>query len=439
MPTATRIPLSQPALVHPLWFLVFAAVLSTVPAALSTEGQRGDWGQDWVLSNGDLWLQAAGIGFLVLGVAISGRTAATPWLTVSDGSLDRLEKLTRILFWLAMAGYLVWFGLAVLQNGPSFLTGGSGAQKAVTVPGITTLTQVGPFVIAACTLLHRLGRPHPVMLVLTLVLGAIRVVANSERLALLELLMPLAVVLALLPRVRGARVPGPKKRWPSGLAFLGWSGAGLGALLGFFALSEQSRSWSFYASRTDQTLLGFSADRLQAYYATATNNGALYLHGLSPDLIRPETTLQFLWEFPVLGGAFRAMSGGDRTSGTDLWRAYLDAHSNPEFNNPSALLPIFGELRLLAPVLLVLVGVVLGRVYRNACAGSPAALLGYAVAAIGLLELPRFFYYGQGRAFPLVVVCLLAAMYLRAPRRSAAEAPTQQTSTLHTGERHVTR
>jgi hypothetical protein len=408
--------LSRPALVHPLWFLLLALVLATLPAVLSTSTQREEWGQDWIFTANDLLMQTLGFGALALGLAVSGRAAPRPWVEFTEEQLDRLEKLTRVLFWLSTTAYVIWFGLGTLRNGSAFLLGSSAeAQKVGTIPGVTTLTQVGPYVIAACSVLSRLGRPHRVMLTTMLALGGIRVFANSERLALLELFLPLLVVAALVPPHRQRNSVKVRRRWPSGLVFAAWTATGLAALIGFFAFSERTRSWTFYSSRTDHGLLAFSADRLQAYYATATNNGALYLHGLSPNLVRPETTLQFLWEFPVIGGPLRGIFGGDPRPLPDVWLQYLSGHSNPEFNNTGGILPLFGELHVLAPVLLLLIGIGLGRVYRNACSGSLAAMLGYAVVAIGVLELPRFFYYGQGRAFPVLLAGLLGAAYLKPP------------------------
>ena len=132
-----RVLLKRPSLVHPAWFLLLATALATLPALLSTAAQRRSWGQFWILSSDDVLTQTLGFGCLALGLAISGSAATRPYLDFSDHQLDRIESLTRFLFWLSMLGYVVWFGLGLLQNGPSlFLGGTSGTEKVTTVPGL---------------------------------------------------------------------------------------------------------------------------------------------------------------------------------------------------------------------------------------------------------------------------------------------------------------
>ena len=406
---------------HPLWFIGLAVVLGTLPALLSTSALRNAWKQNWILSPGDYLLQLLGFGLLAAGVVLALRKSGIARrMELDEVHLARLERLATVLFWLTVLAYAVWFISALFHGfGPgtmlSILAGKPGvsfeARDAfVTIPGVTTFTQMGPVAVASYTVLFRYRIKHTIPLIILFGLAAARLVANSERLALIEVVLPALIVLALVPAQRGRREANTPKHAP-GLYFVSWALAGLTVLTALFAISERSRSFSEKSG--GGSLWGYTIERLLGYYATATNNGAHYLHHVGPTLARPETTLDWLWQFPVVGGLFARLVGGRAPGFGQLWPAYLQAHSNPELNSPSFILPVFAEWGyILAPVVLIAVGFAIGRVYRATKAGSLAALLTYSVLVVGLMEIPRFFYFGLGRTAPLLLACFVAKLVL---------------------------
>ncbi len=195
---------------HPLWLIGFAWTLNTLPALFSTHGQRLAWHQGWIMSGGDFVLQSLGYAALAVGTVILRWRGPAMAISIGDQQLRRLDLLAKTLFWTAGLGYLVWFLSAFAHGfGPGLfvdlLTAKPGAagharDTFVTVPGVSTLTEVAPVAEACLVLLYRLGRRHPVYLWTLLVLGAVRLVSNSERLGLLEVVLPALVVIALVPR-----------------------------------------------------------------------------------------------------------------------------------------------------------------------------------------------------------------------------------------------
>ena len=74
--------------------------------------------------------------------------------------------------------------------------------------------------------------------------------------------------------------------------------------------------------------------------------------------------------------------------------------------------------------LVLLAGIVVGLAYRSWRAGGAYGLLVYPVLFTGLLELPRYLYWTQGRIVPAMVFLLVTAWYLtRSARPRVASAP----------------
>jgi hypothetical protein len=158
----------------------------------------------------------------------------------------------------------------------------------------------------------------------------LRVVLNSERLALLELSVPaLLIVVRTLVMERSWS---PRARRLIQLA-PAW---GLLSMLLTFGATEYFRSWRHYRYEFD-SVAEFTLWRVSGYYTTALNNGAMAYEtrGAWP---LPYASLHAWWAFPLVehsSFSFEALSGVDpETTHTTT----LQRFGNPELNNDSGLL-----------------------------------------------------------------------------------------------------
>lgn len=342
------------------------------------------------------------------------------------GAPPRLRRASQVLFWLTIVGYVAFAAagtsrgvtlaavLGVLLSQDNY--GGGLKEEFVGVAGITTLTQCGiAFVVVATYLLLR-GRDRRLLtqVAVVLALTLLRSFVASERLALVEVAVPAVAVLSMAARHSARRALRVGARLaPLVLAPL---------LFLLFAAFEYSRSWTFFSSRTDQPFGVFAALRLAGYYATSYNNGHLELqHDSYPGRLPRDSVLAF-WEAPGVSqlGLYDRLSAPRPATSQNI----LERFGNPEFNNLGGVTTPFVDFGMLGGfVFFALVGLVLGLLYRGFRDGAVVGALLYPVALTGLLDLPRYLYWTQGRVVP-AVACLLvvAAVLLRPDRRARRRA-----------------
>lgn len=331
----------------------------------------------------------------------------------------RLAPFLRGLLLLAIASYVAWFALgAVRAGGPVKLVDAWLAnpfyvktQLLRTIPGLTTLTQVAVAAVPlafAFGLLRRGGSLRGLAAVVV-VLAALRTLVFSERLALLELVVPL-VYLALAKR----RVALPK-------AVV----AGLGlvvAVVAVFSITELRRTYVY----THNFSTAHVTARFLGYYLTSVDNGSVVIDRY-PAATPFANTGQMLWRFPVVGSLraedlpgvgtvslrYEDIAGRDPDT---FWRdALAQEHLSPEYNvlsTPGYLAADFGWLAL--PVLLLL-GAYSGMLYARARTSAFHRAL-YAVWLIGLLEFMRIIYFFDTRTLPAYLA--FAAVYVSIARRA---------------------
>ena len=338
------------------------------------------------------------------------------------------------LFFMAVFGYLAWFAVAASRaGGPGgllhalldvLLHPNSGVSDNVknnlfaTVKGVTTFTQFGILYATVEALLwsyRSAPRKTALMRFLPLLtFSLVRALLISERLALMEFLVPVGVV--LLSRASRTRV---------NRILLGFFPL-LGGLVvfGLFAFSEYFRSWNFYKSIYAGSYPQFAADRFLGYYATALNNAAVhyyYGNGVQP----LANTLDFLFKAPLVGSKATSLYGSFFPSygmdGTSL----LYAYANPEFNNVAPVFALISDFSLpFAPVAAFLLGVVSFSLYKSFLRGRLVGLLLYPSWFVGLLEFSRIYYWPGGRYFPVLAFVFLSLILFRLARaRGTADAP----------------
>lgn len=415
----TRVSLSASRLAHPLTLAAVGLFLALVPPLLSTPFQRDRWGVHWYLTSDDYQLVALSGAAVLIGIVVgtAGRRADARGYV--DVDVPRLVRATSGLAVLFGIGYVVWTWSAG-RHGYSVglaletLRGHAGANYAsradlATVPGLSTLSEVGPVLVAALILLWRCGVRRYGLLGVVVVLSALRAVLNSERLSMIEIALPM-LLMVLMTRDGGEVVA--KRRRP--LLVAGYLGAPVLVLL-LFAVTERSRTWnSHYARLYPGNLLQFSIDRIWAYYATAANNGAVYRDFRAPSLHFPDLTLQAVTHAPGLSELLTL--AGWPVGGTQPWKDTLAFYANPEFNNPSSFLPVIGEIG--APLALCLFaswGLLMGLLYRYARQGSVGAMVAVSGFSLALLELARYPYLSSGRFLPAAMAAVVVWRATRPP------------------------
>ncbi|KUI39754.1 O-antigen polymerase [Mycobacterium sp. GA-2829] len=410
--------------------LTVAAIAITLTAVVSDERFRTLWKTPKSITESMLLLMFCGalamaLGALLVGAIRPTRAPAGPWPDLPDSVMSGLQRISTALVALTMVGY-AGFGYLILRAGIGWsdLAGAAGYDGATpikeavgTVPGVTTMTQFGiaSVIVSTVVLAQRFDRAELAKLLVVLGAAVPRAYIFTERLAILELVVPIAVLVCF----RAAQSP----RWLRPLRYLPLFA--IPAVLLFFSVFEYFRSWEFFRS-TGQSFWQFSTERVAGYYATALNNGYLEYTHLNVPTRRPLTTLQFLWDAPgvrniglydQLAGRFPGRNGPVQDADYGF---VLQHYGNLEFNNSSGYaVPFLDYGPAGGLVYFLIVGVVAGLLYRAFREGRPAGLLLYPVLFVGLLELPRYMHWTQGRAFPAMVVLVGIAIWMHRALRDA--------------------
>lgn len=411
---------------HPAWQVAATAGTSAalawwVPAATFAS----NWGTLKLFNAEDALRSLALIGCFAgasLMCARTTRRTADVTLPAVLARIDgnRLHIACRWLFWGTVFGYVVWFAVGamngvVIADVAAVLDGRPGAIRGLKtriqpIAGLTTFTQLGGPAVAALYVLS-LMRPDlraPIWrrLAVLLVLAGARAVLHAERLALVELIVPLAVVWLATRATPATRSPRLRRLR---LALL--PAAALAGLTAFFGALEYIRSWSNYHQfHSGSSYVDFVVARLAGYYATAANNTILLTDHLTAHLEVPFYTLEWLWRSPLVA-AFGGYPGG--VDPDERWRSVLHLYGNPEFNNQGGLLLPTADLGPVGGVLFwIAAGCAAGVLFANLRRRTPMGLFVTPLMVIGYLETPRFLYWSLGRALPVIVAGVMLARYV---------------------------
>jgi hypothetical protein len=404
-------------LAWPWWLHPVAAVLlltgstAVVAIVLPAESYRIWDVQKYLDPEKSSWLLIF-ILCLIVGMAlVAGRAvrSGAVILDLSSQQVRYLRKAYRILFGLTLLGYVFWsasailqgVGLSQLQDVISLQSGAIGELKASSRPigGVTTLTQFGPVVVVLGAILHEFGLTKRWFLVIA-ALAAFRALFYAERLALIEVALPLLIVSALIAlgrregRFRGAIQLAPLVAGPG--------------IWAFFAMLEYTRSWVYYQTLVSQPFVEWVSLRLLGYYVTSFNNSAMFNMAMPPGNV-PYFSALFFWNAPGVDKVLdEPIISGVQAS--NWWWYLLNSDGNVAFTNSGSFLVIDGEFGHLFGVLYWLgLGAIVGLIYVGMRRGSVPALLTYCALFTALLELPRFMYWVEGRSVPIVLACLVIA------------------------------
>lgn len=330
-----------------------------------------------------------------------------------------IKMWINLLFGFTMFGYAVWF-LIMLRSGFSLglflnvLSGEPGAIYGIkenfnNVAGVTSFTNFSiPFVIlTSYYLFYNKKKVYIWMLAIVFVFTMLRAVFFLERLAIMEFIVPLAVVYFSM-RAKLGRRPKFLSVYPI---------VGLVALIGFFGASEYFRSWLSYYVNYYPSFWEFIVTRFFGYYVTAINTGTLYMEHLGFHWLPfPSSTAEFIWKFPgVPDNAYESIYGFEPQA---VINNTLATMGNPEFNNPSGLLQPYNDYGFSgALVFWVIVGFFTGVLYNHFKKGHTFGMMIYPIWLVGVLELPRYFYFGSGRFFPCWIIIVAFTFILHYNRK----------------------
>lgn len=396
------------------------------------------------LQRGELFLLAAlvlTIGIMLPSVVMKGRWKSS-WPELTAAQVDVLERAGRVCFWLTLSGYVAFVTAGVARGAtPSLVLSVVTQQNNLTgqlkrmfapVTGITSLTQVGiAYVILASVLMtQRRSSRTTRRLVLVIVLAVARAFLLTERLAMLELLVPALVVGASRARQRPIR--GVLSRLlPVAPALF------MPMLVVLFGAFEYSRSWVYFRSRTSLSFPSFVLTRFAGYYATSYNNGGLSLTYGLPHGQLPYTSLAGFWTAPGISQLhlYARLDGGVPD---DSLTSILSQHATPEFNNQGGLaVPLrdFGTTGGL--FFFLLFGLLIGAIYMGFRRGGATGLLLYPMFFTGLAELPRYLYWTEGRTVPALVALLVTSRLLSQAGQQPTAAEKQLTRHLRVSSRRT--
>jgi hypothetical protein len=332
----------------------------------------------------------------------------------------RLSTAATLVFRLTLFGYLALLAIGVARGArPADLIrvivdqdilGGELKDLFAPVAGVTSFTQLGIayVVIGGVLLLADPTRLHARRLIIVLLLGLMRAFFLTERLAILELLVPLMTIAAMwaVARAKAGR------KLLINLAPL--IIVPLVALV--FSLFEYSRSWVWYRENGATSFLSFAVDRFGGYYATAYNNGQiLYNYQRVPGRI-PYRSIEGLWSAPGIEqlGLYDRLETASYPSSSDL----LKLHGNPEFNNPCGLCDPFVDWGPTGGwIFLACVAILLSSAYVMCTLGRPVGLMVYPPMVTGVYELPRYIYWTAGRVIPAIVALAAVGIWLGRPQK----------------------
>lgn len=398
-------------------------------AALSSdEVYRSAWGTPKYLTVDLTLILALGFGafaLAILGVSNISMTPRTSTLSLNPSQLRYLNRTYTILFWLAIFGYAAWtiaggLGGVSLNNLRAVFDRQLGAisdlkSAARPIAGLTTLTQLAPLCCAVGALLLRMGQGRRGFWLLV-ALAAARTLLYAERLAILEVVVPIVVIYILTPGVdpKSTHRTFKRKRHAPAVA--------LPLIWALFAASEYTRSWVFYQYTTHQTFPEWVTYRLLGYYSTAYNNSALFALNREGHDLPPYFTIDAFWNAPGISKLFTP---------PDVplwWGTVLQQNGNPEYNSVGSFLTSYAELGIIGMLIFwILAGLAVGHIFKRSVEGRLAALLLYSVLYIGILELPRYIYWAQGRFTPGVIALLIFAIkYPRTTSREPAARPWRE-------------
>ena len=275
-------------------------------------------------------------------------------------------------------------------------------------PGVTSFTQFG---VAYVTFyfherwVNRQALPprYAIYCLAILALSLFRSVFWAERLALIEVSLPIAVIFVTFQLRPASRLI----RLLISLAPL----VGVVGLVVFFGATEFLRSWGTHYQYKSLGFVEFVVTRITTYYFTALNNGAGLLAMLDWPTGKFEHLLVWFHKFPFgVGLIFRQFLD------YRYQEPFLSRYADPEFTNPSGIFPVFFDLGLPGGLVYAAAwGALMGYTYRGFILKRGFGSVFFPAAFISMLEIMRILYLPNSRAFTVILGLVVGYLCFRQP------------------------
>jgi oligosaccharide repeat unit polymerase len=303
-----------------------------------------------------------------------------------------LRVALNVALFISIFAYVYWFFLGISRSGSlvnlfsTYLRDPFYVKEVIlqTSPGITTLTQLAVAAIPLSLAFKATKSRFNLLLILLVIFMALfRSIIFSERLALIELIVPSAFVLF-------------EKHMVSFFRFMTITASAILIVFTFFSAAELRRSFVY---SSDQPLLENAVIRFVGYYVTSINNGQI-LYEKYRNAKPLSTSLQNLWKFPIQIVNYAQIFPQSR----DFPNDWLSRNGlNAEFNTGT----LFGELAVDFGYLGILVAGILG--YLSGLFYQLSLTRGfwssvYGIWLVGLSESMRIYYFANARLFPAFIL-----------------------------------
>jgi oligosaccharide repeat unit polymerase len=316
-----------------------------------------------------------------------------------------------------IGAYLIWFR-GIFTSPSQFLSlfTGQGVYGNVrdvhkTIGGVTTLTQCGiAYVVLYLDHIWCVRAPfshkrfHYYFLAI-IALALFRVYVWAERLALIELVVPMGLMLFCYRAgdghvfFRTIRCFGPV--------------IGVVVLALYFAITEFYRSWNAHYQFLDEGFASFAQRRFLTYYYSALNNGAGLLEMLEWPTYEFDHILQWVYRFPALIGPIFRYAFDVET----LDYRFLARYADPEFNNMSGVFTVFYDVGVAgASIYALVIGCLAGASYRGVVERRGFLRLFFPLMFMAIIESMRLVYLSEPRAFPAILAIAAGWFLFRQPK-----------------------
>lgn len=271
-------------------------------------------------------------------------------------------------------------------------------QDVTTIPGLTTLTQLGVvyIILFACykwIWQKKLKYRYNLYFYIIILLGVVRTVAWSERLATIELILPIALIYLIYNRSNNRLYR---------LIVLAGPYLGIFIAILFFGFFELFRSWGKQQAISN-SLISFMTERFGHYYYTALNNGAGLLSEFSWPNFKFEYTFNWIYSIPGVGPFISQYIRPNNDLAT-----FLENFADTEFTTASGIFPVFYDFGMFGGFIYAAIfGLVVGFCYKQFEKKTGLGLLIYPILFISLTELLRIPYLGQSRVIPILIFIII--------------------------------